>query len=97
MKAKLIYRDKIIFADGSIMELVLWNLPKTSLDRPHSIKYRLYYSDANGNCIVRYDNETGKGDHKHIKDEEFPYKFMNKDQLIEDFWRDVLWHRGELR
>jgi hypothetical protein len=38
---------------------------------------------------MRYDNETGKGDHKHIGDQEVPYEFADLDRLLEDFWADV--------
>jgi len=45
-----------------------------------------------GECVMRYDNEAGKGDHKHIGDTEFDYEFTDIDQLLADFWNDV----GEL-
>ncbi len=89
MKARLIYHDKIIYSNGSIMEIVLWELPKKSIERPHGIKYRLYYGDARGHCLVRYDNEHGKGDHKHIGKQEQPYKFSTVETLIADFMDDV--------
>jgi hypothetical protein len=38
---------------------------------------------------VRYDNETGKGDHVHHGNEERPYRFVSLDKLIADFYRDV--------
>jgi len=71
------------------MELVLWQLPKKTKERPHGIKYRLYYGDKKGNCLVRYDNEGGKGDHKHIRNKEYKYQFVDKDMLLEDFLNDV--------
>jgi hypothetical protein len=43
MSAKLIYREKYIYSDGAIREMVLWQLPGKSADRPHGLKYRLYY------------------------------------------------------
>lgn len=61
MKAKLILHVKKEDPQGNITEMVLWELPKPSFDRPHGIKYRCYHGDASGHCIVRYDNETGKG------------------------------------
>ena len=65
MPAKLLYRQKFLYPDGAIREMVLWQLPKPTKDRPHGLKYRLYYGLADGTCVVRYDNETGKGDHRH--------------------------------
>jgi len=38
---------------------------------------------------MRYDNEAGKGDHRHIGVREFPYEFSDVDRLLEDFYSDV--------
>ena len=38
---------------------------------------------------MRYDNEAGKGDHKHIGSLEVPYRFASLTQLQADFWADV--------
>jgi hypothetical protein len=35
MKAKLIYREKYIYADGAMREMVIWQLPQKTPDRPH--------------------------------------------------------------
>ena len=35
------------------------------------------------------DNETGKGDHRHIRGRETPYEFKSVEQLRSDFERDV--------
>jgi hypothetical protein len=40
-------------------------------------------------CVLRYDNETGKGDHKHVDEVEVPYQFSDLDRLQADFWADV--------
>ena len=88
-KARLIYRAKLVYPDGAIREMVLWRLPAKTPDRPHGLKYRLYYGDAQGRCLVRYDNESGKGDHRHVGDREEPYRFSTVEQLIEDFQRDI--------
>ena len=39
--------------------------------------------------MLRYDNEIGKGDHKHIGNEEHEYRFVSAEKLIDDFWQDV--------
>ncbi len=74
-KAKLVYRSKLIYPDGAIREMVIWQLPQKSPDRPHALKYRLYYGDSKGNCLVHYDNEAVKGDHRHLKSKEGPIIF----------------------
>lgn len=88
MKATLIYRNKVI-TENRITELVIWKLPNKTPERPHGIKYRLYHGDKKGRCIIRYDNESGKGDHKHLGDEETIYQFVNVEQLMKDFIFDI--------
>ena len=88
MKARLIYRNKVVTAD-CITEFVIWELPNKTPDRPHGMKYRLYHGKKSGYCIVRYDNESGKGDHKHIKGKEKLYTFVTVEQLISDFFSDI--------
>ena len=93
MKATLIYRNKRVLSDGSIEEIVIWKLPEASTestkDRPHTFKYRLYFGLADGTCKVRYDNEMGKGDHKHLLEQEMPYVFVSIEKLMDDFVADV--------
>lgn len=60
MKAKLVYQNKVVTED-LITEFVIWELPNKTPDRPHGVKYRLYHGNKAGECIVRYDNESGKG------------------------------------
>lgn len=54
----------------------------------HPCKYRLVYV-VDGKRIVGYDNERGKGDHKHIDGTEKTYRFVNPQRLIDDFMKDV--------
>ena len=90
MKAKLLFKEKSILEDGYILELVLWELPQKTKDRPHGYKYRLYFGDREGKCLIRYDNESGKGDHKHIGEKEVAYEFVDRNRLIKDFYNDVI-------
>jgi hypothetical protein len=89
MKAKLLLKEKNIFDDGSVLETVIWLLPQITPERAHGLKYRLYFGDSEGNCLVRYDNERGKGDHKHMGTQEFPYQFLDSATLVNDFYHDV--------
>ena len=68
--------------------MVIWELPQADSERPHGLRYRLYYGRA-GRRLVSYDNERGKGDHRHIGNLEVPYKFVTVDRLIDDFLADV--------
>lgn len=89
MKARLIYYQKFIYADGAVREMVLWQLPVKSPERPHGTKYRLCYGIADGTGVVRYDNESGKGDHRHFGGEEKPYTFIDAETLVADFLTDI--------
>jgi hypothetical protein len=89
MQATLIYHEKYIYGDGAIREMILWQLPKISSENPHGLKYRLYYGLADGTSKVRYDNEAGKGYHKHIGVREEPYQFKDVEALVADFLRDI--------
>ena len=88
MKAMLLARTREIRDDGSIVEVVVWELPEPMPPSAHCFKYRLFYGAA-GACRVRYDNERGKGDHCHIGENEYAYDFTTMDQLFDDFERDI--------
>jgi hypothetical protein len=44
---------------------------------------------ANGRCVLRYDNERGKGDHKHLGELETPIEWTSLNALLADFDRDI--------
>jgi hypothetical protein len=88
MSAVLLARAKEIRDDGSIIEIVIWQLPEPLPPSVHSYKYRLYFGEGSVSR-VRYDNERGKGDHRHIGDDEHDYVFISIEQLLEDFRFDV--------
>ena len=87
MKARLLMNRKRVW-NGWIVQMVVWELPHAIAERPHGIKYR-FYCGRDDECAVRYDNETGKGDHRHYGNTEEPYTFVSVERLIEDFTRDV--------
>ena len=74
--------------DGSILQFIVWELPAPLAGSGHRYKYRFYYG-REGIPLVRYDNERGKGDHRHYCDREEPYTFIDLDTLLQDFLRDV--------
>ena len=88
MDAVPIARAKEVRDDGSIVEIVIWELQEPLPPSTHHYKYRLYFG-TNGVSQVRYDNERGKGDHRHIGNEEFEYVFASVEKLLEDFKADV--------
>jgi hypothetical protein len=75
------------------VHLVIWETPEPIPPCRHRFKYRLAYV-IDGVCVVRYDNERGKGDHRHLGDYEEPYDFTTPERLIADFRADVSrWNR----
>lgn len=49
----------------------------------------LKFGMSDGSCLIRYDNERGKGDHRHVADNEESYSFSTVLKLIEDFETDI--------
>lgn len=87
-KAKKLIDRRVILSESAFAEMVLWELPAKTEERPHGLKYRLALVVA-GACVMRFDNERGKGDHIHVGQVERPYDFRGVDQLIEDFLAEV--------
>ena len=87
-KAVLLYRDKAVLPDDAIVEMTIWRLPTPDAGRPHGLKYSLFYGRP-GERIVGYDNEAGKGDHRHYRDREEPYAFTDVETLVADFLADL--------
>ncbi|MES3022172.1 MAG: DUF6516 family protein [Pseudomonadota bacterium] len=96
MKATLLARRRITFSNSAFAELVLWRLPDPVLGSSHEFKYRLAYV-VNGKCVLRYDNEVGKGDHRHFGSAETAYSFSTPEQLIKDFQTDIARWNNENR
>jgi hypothetical protein len=75
------------------VEMVLWRVPRHVPPSTRGLKYSLFY----GRWGIRetgYDNERGKGDHRHFKGVETAYAFSTVEQLMADFWSDVRTLRG---
>lgn len=93
MKAVKIYEDKDVFDNGLIQEIVVWRVPEPVPPSVHYFKYRLFYGGPGGR-LIGYDNERGKGDHRHVGETEHPYEFRGWEQLIDDFLADIAALRG---
>ena len=94
MKATLIFEDRMVYPDGAILEMCVWRLPERDVERPHGLKYSLFYGRG-GERIIGYDNERGKGDHRHYRGVESPYYFSTVEQLAADFLNDVEYERRD--
>lgn len=87
MGGKLLFYRKNIEAGGDIVEMKIWEVPR-SRKNVAGLKYSLVYIRA-GKRLVGYDNAEGKGHHKHVGKKEHPYAFRNVEVLIQDFLEDV--------
>lgn len=93
MKAELLFEQRIEYDDGAIVEMVIWRVPRPVPPSSHDLKYRLFYGRSGGR-EVGYDNERGKGDHRHYQGVESRYEFKTIEKLMEDFFSDVKKLRG---
>lgn len=88
MKAEELFRRRVILAENRFAEFVLWRLSGPLKGSRHPFKYRLAYV-VDGQCVLRYDNEIGKGDHRHWGEQERAYRFSTPARLIADFQADI--------
>jgi hypothetical protein len=88
MKAVLVIVDKVVFNDRAIQEMVVPRVTAPVAPARHGFKYRVFYDFA-GRRLIGYDNERGKGDHRHIEGREERYEFHGWEALIDDFLADV--------
>ena len=94
MKAKLLVRQRTIVSESAFAEMVVWEVPNPPKGSKHGFKYRLALV-VNGVCVLRYDNEAGKGDHRHLDGLESDYEFVSPRQLASDFFKDIERYRHE--
>jgi hypothetical protein len=88
MKATLVLKRRFDLDERSRVETVIWAVPRSVSGSRHAFKYRLAYV-VDGVCVLRFDNEAGKGDHIHRGSEEIRYEFTTAERLLRDFWREV--------
>jgi len=88
MKAELLLDERHVLSEAAFVELVVWHVPAPVRGSVHRFRYRLALV-VKGKCVMRYDNEPGKGDHRHFGDTEQVYTFTTPEQLLADFWADV--------
>lgn len=88
MKAVLVHKVRRHLREGAFIEIVIWRVPTPLRGSKHDLKYRMALI-VDGECVMRYDNEAGKGDHKHLLGVEVAYDFDGIDKLLADFMADV--------
>jgi hypothetical protein len=88
MRAELLIDERYILSGDTFVEIVIWRLPRPARGSMQRFKYRLALVE-HGVCVLRYDNEAGKGGHRHAGDVEEPYDFSSPEALLADFWAEV--------
>jgi Family of unknown function (DUF6516) len=88
MKATLLIDQRDLLSEDVFAEIRLWRVPSPVPGSRHDFKYALAFV-VGGDCVLRYDNEAGKGDHRHFGMAEQPYRFTTIARLLADFWNDV--------
>lgn len=88
MKASLLIRERIVYPDGALVEMVAWRVPSPLPPSSHGFKYSLVYI-VDGVRVLGYDNERGKGDHRHLGERQDPFVFQSIDHLLERFVAEV--------
>ena len=88
MPAEPLLDERHVLSESAFAELVIWRVPAPVRGSAHEYRYRLALV-VDGKCVLRYDNEAGKGDHRHVGDAEERYRFKSAEQLLADFWTDV--------
>lgn len=94
MKARMIYRFEQDYDDGAMIRMVIWDVPEPVPPAGHRFKYRLVYIER-GKRVIGFDNERGKGDHRHAGDKESAYVFVDVPTLIRDFIEAVKLQRSK--
>lgn len=88
MRAELLLDERHVLDSSTFVEIVVWRVPRPVRSSRHGLKYRLALV-RDGTCVLRYDNEANKGDHRHIGNAQERYDFIDTVRLLTDFWRDV--------
>ena len=88
MPATLLLQRRVVLAPDAFAEVTIWRVPQPLPPSAHAFKYRLAYV-VGGKCVLRYDNERGKGDHRHVGATATAYEFSTADQLMVDFNADI--------
>ena len=82
------FRLKRNLADGSIVEMRAWLVPK-SPRTPEGFKYSLVYIDVDGRRALGYDNAEGKGHHRHEGEIETSIDFRSIEAHVESFLGEI--------
>ncbi len=88
MDAELLFDDRFVLGDRAFAQVKVWRVPAPVRGSRHRLRYSFAFV-VNDKCVLRFDNEAGKGDHRHADGIETPLEFDNLNGLLADFWKEV--------
>lgn len=94
-EAETIVNQRVDFPEtGRLVEVSVTLVPSSS--RPEGVKYRMQYTDENGDTILRYDNaHPEKGHDRHTADGVETIDFPGWEALLDRFRQEVFDHEHE--
>ena len=94
LRARKQFATRQLFPDGYMIHMRVWEVPQPVPPSEHNFKYAAFYGRP-GERTILYDNERGKGGHRHYGAREEACRFTSVEQLIEDFLAEVRAMRGD--
>ncbi len=93
MKARLVFRKKEVYPDGSLTDIRIWQVARQPTF-PTGVKYAFYFigPPPERAVIIGYDNHHGKGHHCHAQGEETPVTAPSVSSLLQRFRQEVAEH-----
>ncbi len=88
MRAVLLERSRTVLSEEAFFEISIWRVPSPVPGSRHPYKYRLALV-VGGTCRLRYDNERGKGDHRHLDGVEEAFPFTTLEALLDAFAAEI--------
>ena len=86
----VILEARDVIGGGRYLQEVRISTFLPSPDRPEGIRYSLCLVGLeSGEVVLVYDVHRGKSHHRHVRDTQTAYRFVDEDTLLDDFFRDV--------
>lgn len=88
--APVVFQARDVIAGGKCLQEVRISTFSPGAEFPEGIRYSLCLIDlVSGEMVLLYDIHRGKPHHRHLRGGEVPYDFVDENQLLDDFLREV--------
>ena len=88
MDAELLFDDRLVLSDRAFVQIKAWRVPAPVRGSGHRLRYSFAFV-VDDECVLRFDNEAGKRDHRHVDGIETTLEFEDLNGLLADFWKEV--------